>query len=417
MDDTGASNSCVEDEIMVLQSIYEDKIKIERDLDNKVKEVGICLYPATADDTSSQYLKLELVFTIPDQYPEEHLKFTFKSSRGLSDEHLNKLKQQMMDLIDSHDEDVNLFDLIELAKESLTLNNIPCDPCPVCLLSFQADDDFLKSPCFHHFHDHCLLQYYNHYHSNIEYFQTSTNPIDGPPKKKSEVPPGQVPCPICRELVEVDIDALQKAKEPETQELSVENLEEYKRNVKQMNEIYERQLKVGGIINLDAEKKKHLLSTIEQKAKSEALIAKSKQDAQTKVVGTNSSNSDDRKTTKVFPNPSKPNSHQSHHNHRLVPGRKPFTKDPTEKYRNYNRPRRTYHEPRKPRNVENSKYPPWNNQPKPNKHRTNFNSNNPPKHQNHSGINKKSNFSDVKTPPGFKPIKVGPPPGFKALEK
>lgn len=44
-------------------------------------------------------------------------------------------------------------------REHLTCSNLPSCQCAICLYGFRNEDEFTKTPCFHHFHAHCLASY------------------------------------------------------------------------------------------------------------------------------------------------------------------------------------------------------------------------------------------------------------------
>ena len=53
-----------------------------------------------------------------------------------------------------------IFELLDLGREYLTRSNIPKSaPCSICLYSFDDNDVFCKTKCFHHFHSVCLGRY------------------------------------------------------------------------------------------------------------------------------------------------------------------------------------------------------------------------------------------------------------------
>ena len=53
-----------------------------------------------------------------------------------------------------------LFELLDLSREYLTESNVPkAAPCSICLNTFQEEDTFCKTKCYHHFHSFCLGEY------------------------------------------------------------------------------------------------------------------------------------------------------------------------------------------------------------------------------------------------------------------
>ena len=74
-----------------------------------------------------------------------------KTSRGLSDDQLQGILSLLNDHAHNNIGDSVLFDLIELTKDTLTSNNIPSCPCPICLAQFQVSiysvvNEFVKLP-------------------------------------------------------------------------------------------------------------------------------------------------------------------------------------------------------------------------------------------------------------------------------
>lgn len=57
---------------------------------------------------------------------------------------------------------VCLFNIFQLAKESLTEGNIPRQPCVICQQHFEEGESFTRTECYHYFHCHCLGRYVQH---------------------------------------------------------------------------------------------------------------------------------------------------------------------------------------------------------------------------------------------------------------
>lgn len=55
-----------------------------------------------------------------------------------------------------------LFNIFQLAKESLTEGNIPRQPCVICQQHFEEGESFTRTECYHYFHCHCLGRYVQH---------------------------------------------------------------------------------------------------------------------------------------------------------------------------------------------------------------------------------------------------------------
>ena len=58
----------------------------------------------------------------------------------------------------------NLY--LQLAKDSLTVGNIPRCLCMICLEHFFEGELFTRTDCYHYFHKSCLARYVQHFLSN-----------------------------------------------------------------------------------------------------------------------------------------------------------------------------------------------------------------------------------------------------------
>ena len=117
------------------------------------------LYPATGDDQESKYVTLTLELTLPEDYPKVSPLIRFRNPRGLSESLLDALYRNMIQCCNERRESQMIFELIDMGKDFLTINNRPASECPICLLSFTKCDTFFRSQCFHHFHSYCLGRY------------------------------------------------------------------------------------------------------------------------------------------------------------------------------------------------------------------------------------------------------------------
>ncbi|XP_076800560.1 E3 ubiquitin-protein ligase RNF25-like isoform X2 [Clavelina lepadiformis] len=274
---------------MVLQSIYEKDLKVEDKQSEKTTVLSITLYPATGQDLKLQYVMVQLKLQVPNEilfsqaphqyriyvtqthsilsgkylYPDAALTVDFQASRGLSDDHLHALKLKMMEHIESNQGSSILYDLIELAKDSLTSNNLPYSPCPICLQSFQVYDEFLKTDCFHYYHCFCLYQYLLHHtNSNDDAHPHECLPANTASANSNVT---SVPCPVCRIMISLPVDVVQNAKEPVNNEITNVDMSNLKRKREALQQIYRMQKERGGIIDIKTEQKKNWLSTLQKR--------------------------------------------------------------------------------------------------------------------------------------------------------
>ncbi|GFY50170.1 e3 ubiquitin-protein ligase RNF25 [Trichonephila inaurata madagascariensis] len=240
------SASFVIHELEALQSIYVNEIEIKDD--EKSTSVSIDLNPATADNREEQYVKMTLKFNLNKEYPNCIPEISIRNPRGLSDEKLSSIIQDLKVIAESKYGSSMLFEIIEAAKEHLTNENRPCGECAICLYGFSDDDVFTKTECYHYFHSHCLARYVKNA-SNFE--STDDSSQDSSPNK-------EILCPMCRLTIEFngseDLYPPPTAKEDEF--IIDEELLTFQ---KKMADIYQKQVEKGGIIDIEAEKNKYLL--------------------------------------------------------------------------------------------------------------------------------------------------------------
>ncbi|XP_018431082.1 PREDICTED: E3 ubiquitin-protein ligase RNF25, partial [Nanorana parkeri] len=147
-----------------------------------------------------------------------------------------------------------LYELIEKGKEMLTSSNIPRGHCVICLYGFQEGDSLTKTPCFHHFHSHCLGRYTKHC-------------LEQKPEEDLSVF-----CPVCRERLVCEFTKLQDAPPPQQpEERYVPDTCAVQRE-KSLRRIYERQLANGGIIDVEAERNRFFISIQEAPASDHAVF-------------------------------------------------------------------------------------------------------------------------------------------------
>ncbi|NWI86662.1 RNF25 ligase, partial [Pitta sordida] len=219
-------------------------------------EISITLYPATAQDQDSQYVRFTLVLSVPPQYPNKTPEISVRNPRGLSDEQIQKISQTLRSIAEAQLGTEVLYELIEKGKEILTDNNIPHGQCVICLYGFQEREAFTKTQCYHYFHSHCLARYAQHMEEEI-LMQQEEREQHLSPSPKQEV---GVQCPVCRETLVYDLSALKAAPPPQ------HPLEPYRPDAKMLQHqeelrlIFKRQQEKGGIIDPEAERNRYFIS-------------------------------------------------------------------------------------------------------------------------------------------------------------
>ncbi|GFU57811.1 e3 ubiquitin-protein ligase RNF25 [Nephila pilipes] len=240
------SASFVAQELEALQSIYINEIDIKQD--EKSTSVSIDLNPATADNLDEQYVKMTLKFNLNKEYPHSIPEISIRNPRGLSDEKLSSIIQDLTAIAESKIGSSMLFEIIEAAKEHLTNENRPCGECAICLYGFSDDDVFTKTECYHYFHSHCLARYVK----SASYCENTDDSSQDSTLNK------EILCPMCRLQIHFqgseDLYAPPSAKDDEF--VIDEEVLAFQRK---MADLYQKQVEKGGIIDIEAEKNKYLL--------------------------------------------------------------------------------------------------------------------------------------------------------------
>ncbi|CAG2194202.1 AO7 [Mytilus edulis] len=218
------------EELEVLESIYLDDIKVNKDEQDSPVSIQLQLHPATGDELDKRYVCMTLTLNLPQQYPDEVPDIVITNPRGIAEE--------------------------ELAKESLTDGNVPHCPCTICCEHFTEEDMFTKTDCYHYFHNNCLQRYIKHQldvQKQVDKSRIQHTEINEDDKK--------IKCPVCREELSYDAEFLQddfsKLKKDETFYQPSCDMRVWQKN---MAELYLKQKDKGGIIDVEAEKNKYLLT-------------------------------------------------------------------------------------------------------------------------------------------------------------
>lgn len=185
-------------------------------------------------------------------YPETKPEFKLRNPRGLDDTCINAIEKGIIAKLDESIGQPVVFDLIDLIREYLTESNVPTGQCVICLYGFQEGDDFTKTSCYHYLHSHCLAIWLQNAKRNFNEEQSKL-----PNWQRSEAKPFQSSCPVCREVIDIDIEKLKEAKTPQELENAPQFTltEELKQLQAEMAKLFLHQKQNGGIIDASAEDK------------------------------------------------------------------------------------------------------------------------------------------------------------------
>ncbi|XP_071321666.1 E3 ubiquitin-protein ligase RNF25 isoform X2 [Trachinotus anak] len=244
-------------EIEVLQSIYLEELQVNRREDG-CWEVSLVLYPSTAEDSVSQFVRLTLTLTLDQQYPSSSPAISIHNPRGLSDDKLSSVQKCLQLEAQSCLGSPVLYQLIEKAKEILTESNIPHGNCVICLYGFKEGEAFTKTSCYHYFHSHCLGRYASH--SERELRQREKELEEDKTRERTACQELTVVCPVCREPLAYDVDQLLSSPAPQLPELDEAAIgSDFQQKWFDLQKLLERQRSKGGIIDPEEESNRFLI--------------------------------------------------------------------------------------------------------------------------------------------------------------
>ncbi|XP_029293070.1 E3 ubiquitin-protein ligase RNF25 [Cottoperca gobio] len=248
-------------EIEVLQSIYLDELLVNRKEDGGW-QVSLVLYPSTAEDAVSQFVRLTLTLTLDQQYPSSSPAISIRNPRGLSDDKISSVQKCLQLEAQSCLGSPVLYQLIEKAKEILTESNIPHGNCVICLYGFKEGETFSKTSCYHYFHSHCLGRYASHSERDLR--QRERELEEDKTRDRAERQELTVVCPVCREPLTYDVEQLLSSPAPQLPELDGAAIgSTFQQKWFKLQELLERQKSKGGIIDPEVESNRFFIHTSE----------------------------------------------------------------------------------------------------------------------------------------------------------
>ncbi|XP_061081277.1 E3 ubiquitin-protein ligase RNF25 isoform X2 [Conger conger] len=252
-----ATESDVLSEIEVLQSIYLEELRVSRKSDRDW-DVSVDLYPSTAEDSLSQFVRLTLTLTMDSQYPSSAPSISIHNPRGLSDDKLLSVRRCLEAEAQACLGTPVLYQLIQKAKEILTESNIPHGSCVICLYGFKDGEVFTKTGCYHYFHSHCLGRYAAHSESELQ--ERAREREEDKTRGRMEGQELSVVCPVCREPLTYDLEVLLNSPTPHFPKTEETVLgPEFRKKWAKLQSVLERQRERGGVIDPEAESSRFLI--------------------------------------------------------------------------------------------------------------------------------------------------------------
>ncbi|XP_072949452.1 E3 ubiquitin-protein ligase RNF25 [Epargyreus clarus] len=232
------------EEIGALEAILMDDVVVRR-VDNVPKSLETVVHPSTGDDTEQQYVCVTLEVKLTPEYPDSSPVVILKNPRGLDDCVLASIHSQIFEKLSKSLGQPVLFELIELVRENITKSNLPSGQCVICLYGFANGDAFIKTQCYHYFHNHCLA---SHLIAGKKYHQEEREKL--PNWQQAQFPQYQQTCPVCRSVLNCDVEVLKKAPPPidSTNEPPFHLTDKMKQLQADMAAILARQRAKGGVV-------------------------------------------------------------------------------------------------------------------------------------------------------------------------
>eukprot|EP01111_Echinosteliopsis_oligospora_P010265 TRINITY_DN3164_c0_g1_i1.p1 TRINITY_DN3164_c0_g1~~TRINITY_DN3164_c0_g1_i1.p1 ORF type:complete len:181 (-),score=39.37 TRINITY_DN3164_c0_g1_i1:81-623(-) len=160
----------IEQEVQLLEAMFPEELTILKRTQGGEWVMEITIRPKTELESQSHiYAFVTLTISVPPEYPKQAPKISVRKMRGINqhgaDDLLSKLRESSSHRQNSNSEPF-LFDVIEQAREEMTVNNRPHGECAICLCVFDENghenmDWFVKTDCYHYFHDECFKSYRN----------------------------------------------------------------------------------------------------------------------------------------------------------------------------------------------------------------------------------------------------------------
>lgn len=201
------------------------------------------------EDTDT-YVCVTLVVGLVPGYPEERPAFKLKNPRGLCDSTLDLISRNVNAKLDDSVGCPVVFDLIDVVREHLTDSNLPSGQCVICLYGFQDGDQFTKTECYHYLHTYCLVR---HLDASKRNYDEEFHKLPG--WQQLTAKPYHAACPVCREAIECDRAAMEKAPPPNdlVRAPKFKLTDEIRCLQSKMADLYLHQKERGGIIDVGAE--------------------------------------------------------------------------------------------------------------------------------------------------------------------
>uniref|UniRef100_A0A914W9N4 Ring finger protein 25 n=1 Tax=Plectus sambesii TaxID=2011161 RepID=A0A914W9N4_9BILA len=257
-------------EIEALQAIFNDELVVDKsNMSSESPSITVqrVVRPAektTSDNPAAASLKSSasvLVFIVIDaKYPISSPVVEIRQPRGLTEEDVRCLEAQITSHLQENGGMQIIYDIFQLTQDFLENCHVPGILCSICLAEFSSDTAAVSTECGHFFHRHCLGRYLRHCEEETKALLAET------PSHMHDTLNTTLTCPVCRaELNGLSLDEIATAGESEDTSADCSwqtaiNLEPWRAKQQQLKDVFERQRANGGLIDLDEESKRNLIT-------------------------------------------------------------------------------------------------------------------------------------------------------------
>uniref|UniRef100_A0A0R3RZS4 RWD domain-containing protein n=1 Tax=Elaeophora elaphi TaxID=1147741 RepID=A0A0R3RZS4_9BILA len=250
------------EEVEVLRSIYGDELVVEKNLAENESPIVLSMKVQPPLSQSQCSTSVHVVIELPEQYPKLSPKVYLRQQRGFDENSTNVLQKNIQEYIEANIDMPIIYDIFQMIQKFVeTEQNFPCTVCPVCLGGFSAEvGAFCISNCDHYIHQNCFMRYVSYTEDEIK------RELSEWPKDMQSKVDQVLKCPICRTpLSEQDLSTVNR-ESITLDEAIVDkgkfefNWEEWRAKLKELQPIFERQKAKGGLIDLEEERKRYLIT-------------------------------------------------------------------------------------------------------------------------------------------------------------
>ncbi|GMS89788.1 hypothetical protein PENTCL1PPCAC_11963, partial [Pristionchus entomophagus] len=261
-------------EIDALQSIYEEQLSVEETNGGFRLWMKVRPQDATTDSVS---LSIKVILEVDGNYPDNSCpSFSLAEPRGLHDEAPRELAKSIEERLREMEGMPVLYEIFQLTSDFLVASeSTSVSTCPICLCPM-SDAPQAVTSCEHYVHRPCLDRHIEHVRRSLAETLART-----PDHMKHQVDRSLL-CPVCRAELETEVEPLEEKKEEEAKgkrkskggkkmEEKKPLIEEgysdfsfdwrqWKEQQARMKVIFDRQLAKDGIIDVEKEARKHLVT-------------------------------------------------------------------------------------------------------------------------------------------------------------